>query len=409
MIEQYNYGPLIPRLPAVISLHNKIQINPHTQAKSWIKACVKEDVNLDLINDFIWAIRFLFCYRGSECTFRTYRTNIERIIQWSWFIKKKSILSISSRDVEEFLSFCQAPPDAWVNDKLVDKFYRIDEEAVPNPEWRPFQSEKSGVFLLSDSQTSLLFTSLGSFYRYLLDADIINVNPISSIRQKSKYMRSTGEMRPIRRLSPSSWLSILTYVKEKANSDIRHERTLFIFSLLYGLYLRVSELSASSRWSPVMGDFKMNENNQCWFTTVGKGNKIRKIAVSGSMLKALKRYRKNYLCMGDFPAINEITPLIGHANNPKKPITSPFNISKLVKSIFIEVADSMEKEGNSDHVNVRNATCHWIRHTAISDDVQKRPIEHVRDDAGHSSVVTTDRYINSDLKDRFLSAQKKDI
>jgi len=36
----------------------------------------------------------------------------------------------------------------------------------------------------------------------------------------------------------------------------------------------------------------------------------------------------------------------------------------------------------SDADNLQSATVHWIRHTGISDDVKKRPKEHVRDDAG---------------------------
>ena len=45
----------------------------------------------------------------------------------------------------------------------------------------------------------------------------------------------------------------------------------------------------------------------------------------------------------------------------------------------------------------------------ISEDVKTRPREHVRDDAGHSSSATTDRYIDVELQARYLSAQKKTI
>ncbi len=55
------------------------------------------------------------------------------------------------------------------------------------------------------------------------------------------------------------------------------------------------------------------------------------------------------------------------------------------------------------------ATVHWLRHTGISEDVKIRPREHVRDDAGHSSSATTDRYIDVELKARHESAQKKPL
>ncbi|MFZ8313277.1 hypothetical protein ACO1KX_13795, partial [Staphylococcus aureus] len=78
-----------------------------------------------------------------------------------------------------------------------------------------------------------------------------------------------------------------------ADVDSGHyERSLFILQCLYAMYLRISELAASDRWSPKMGDFFRDSNNDWWFKTVGKGNKFRQIAVSSPMLAALKRYRK---------------------------------------------------------------------------------------------------------------------
>ena len=59
--------------------------------------------------------------------------------------------------------------------------------------------------------------------------------------------------------------------------------------------------------------------------------------------------------------------------------------------------------------DLQSATVHWLRHTGISDDVKRRPREHVRDDAGHNSSQTTDRYIDVDLRERHQSAKNKPI
>jgi hypothetical protein len=61
----------------------------------------------------------------------------------------------------------------------------------------------------------------------------------------------------------------------------------------------------------------------------------------------------------------------------------------------------------SDAKELEAATVHWLRHTGISEDVKVRPREHVRDDAGHASMATTDRYIDSDLRERHFSGKKK--
>ena len=55
------------------------------------------------------------------------------------------------------------------------------------------------------------------------------------------------------------------------------------------------------------------------------------------------------------------------------------------------------------------ATVHWLRHTGISDDLNKRgrPIVHVRDDAGHTTSATTDLYNDAELQARHNSGKKK--
>ena len=42
--------------------------------------------------DFEAAKKFLLQYDGSKDTFNSYRREIERVIQWSWLIKEKSII-----------------------------------------------------------------------------------------------------------------------------------------------------------------------------------------------------------------------------------------------------------------------------------------------------------------------------
>ena len=59
--------------------------------------------------------------------------------------------------------------------------------------------------------------------------------------------------------------------------------------------------------------------------------------------------------------------------------------------------------------DLQSATVHWLRHTAISADVQHRPADHVRLDAGHESIITTTRYIDIDRTERHASARQKQL
>ena len=227
------------------------------------------------------------------------------------------------------------------------------------------------------------------------------------IRQKSKFIRKEPTNPVIRRLSKKEWQTVIKIAKEKAVKDKKHERTVFILSCLYGMYLRISELTASSRWTPTMGDFFKDQDGNWWFKIVGKGNKARQIAVSNDMLNALKHYRVEYLQLPAYPSLEENTPLIGHDHNYNKPMTDERTIRRLVQNCFDEAAEKMENEHPGEAQNLHLATVHWLRHTGISDDVKIHPREHVRDDAGHSSGAITDRYIDVELTARAKSAKDK--
>lgn len=372
-------------------------------------------------NDFIASIDFLESYTGSLGTFNSYRREIERLLQWAWFIVKKNLRTIKRKDIEVFVRFCQKPKKSWIGTKKVPRFIEKEGMRIPNPEWRPFiatvskAAYRKGIlpnpqnFALSPSAVKELFAILSSFYNYLLQEEYVYVNPIILIRQKSKFIRKQQGQIKIRRLSELQWQYVIKTAKELANKkpDI-HERTLFIMSALYSMYLRISELISSSRWTPTMNHFQRDSDGNWWFTTVGKGNKQRQIAVSNAMLEALKRWRK-YLKLSSLPSSADNSPLLpktkGHGS-----ITNTSYIRKIVQYCFDKAIEKLNKDGYSEEAeSLVAATVHWLRHTGISDDVKRRPREHVRDDAGHSSSVTTDKYIDIELKERHKSAKNKPI
>ena len=92
------------------------------------------------------------------------------------------------------------------------------------------------------------------------------------------------------------------------------------------------------------------------------------------------------------------------------PMTSTRPIHRIVQACFDQAIFRLEKDNHVEEADqLKSATVHWLRHTGISDDVKKRPGEHVRDDAGHSSSAITDRYIDVELRERNQSARKKNI
>lgn len=371
--------------------------------------------------DYTLAKSFLLSYRGSEATFNAYRREVERLLQWAWLIQAKPLLQLNRADIEQYLEFCQGPPKAWIGTKNVPRFIIRDGISQANPQWRPFvvsvsKAEfKNGVtpqvtqYSLSERAIRELLAINNSFFNFMIQEGHIEANPVSQLRQKSKYIRKQQSSTVIRRLSDLQWSYALETAEIMAAEKPEvHERTLFIMTALYAMYLRISELTASQRWIPKMRDFHQDLDGNWWFTTVGKGNKERIISVSNNMLAALQRYRKS-LNLTPLPSTSDMRPLL-LKNKGSGAISSTRQIRTIIQNCFDRAITRMCESGHAeDAEQLRSATVHWLRHTGISDDVKIRPREHVRDDAGHSSSAITDKYIDIELRARHASAKHKPL
>ncbi len=373
------------------------------------------------VNDFTIALTFLKNYVGSVGTFNAYRREVERLLQWSWHIAFKTLDTLKRDDIENFIRFCQRPPNAWIGLKKPPRFIESDGNRKPNPAWRPFVAtisksafKKGQVpdkknYALSNGATKDVLAILGSFYQYLLLEEYTFSNPVALMRQKSKFVQKRQGLTKVRRLSQQQWHTVIETAEwMAAGNPGAHERTLFMISALYSMYLRISELAASDRWVPTMNDFNKDHDGLWWFTTVGKGNKERQIAVSDTMLVALKRWRK-FLGLTVLPSPADDSPLIP-VHRGKGSLSNTTHIRSIVQTCFDHAIQRLAQDGNSEESELlMDATVHWLRHTGISDDVKIRPREHVRDDAGHSSSAITDKYIDIELKERHKSAKTKRI
>jgi len=382
------------------------------------------DLSLETAPDFAghdleWTAKFLHNYVGSTATYNAYRRELERLLQWAWRIACKPALGLSRDEIEAFIRFSIDPPLAWIGTKNVARFLNRDGSLVPNPAWRPFVASttktqsRNGLmpdvtrYQPSQSAVQASFAVLSSFYDYLTEEKLIEFNPVALIRQRSKFIRSQHNAPIVRRISNLQWDYVIETAEQMADAEPGvHERTLFIMNCLFAMYLRVSELVADERSVPVMGDFRRDQDRNWWFHVTGKGNKDRTIVVSDAMLAALKRYR---LARGlsPLPAVNEQTPLLMKARG-HGPVTSTRQVRRIVQDCFDAAFARMRADGlEEDAADLEAATVHWLRHTGISEDVKIRPREHVRDDAGHATMATTDRYIESDRRERHASGRKK--
>lgn len=370
--------------------------------------------------DYLAAHAFLSAYKDNNATYNAYRREVERLLHWAWQKQKLSIFKLRRAEIEAYIHFCQKPPKQWIGLSKPPRFLMKNGLRQPNPDWRPFVATVSksegdaGIkatvldHQLSEKAVREIFAVLSSFYQFSIQEDLTEVNPISLIRQKSKFIRRQQGPRKIRRLSDLQWAFVIETAEHMAQAKPQEERTLFILSALYAMYLRISELVVSERWAPKMNDFKRDQNKEWWFSTVGKGNKAREIAVSQKMLSALKRWRL-YLGLAALPSVDDQSPLLPKLQG-NGGIRSANQIRNIVQNCFDQSIVRLEAARHHEEAqNLRTATVHWLRHTGISDDVKHRPREHVRDDAGHSSGQTTDLYIDIDRRDRHRSAKHKPL
>lgn len=360
----------------------------------------------DSIEDYQLASEFLYSYRGSPDTFKTYRRELEHFLLWCWEIEKRPLNQVSRTHIEAYVEFSQQPPLTWIGNKNVSRHILKDGKKKANPEWRPYVQAR-GEYIMSQAALQSLFSVLSSFFNFMIQEGSISSNPVSQLRQKSKFLRKHQSGSNIRRLSPMQWDFVIDETLKMTEIEPeKHERSLFIMTALYAMYLRVSELVETPRWTPCMGHFQVDLEGNWWFKTVGKGNKEREISVSDAMLNALKRYRSSR-GLTELPAPGEPTPLI-HKTRGRGGITSTRQIRLIVKECFDRAIYKMEQEGFKDDAQrLRVATVHWLRHTGISEDVKHRPREHVRDDAGHGSSAITDRYIDVEKSERHATARSK--
>lgn len=365
-------------------------------------------------------MEFLKSYRNSADTFTAYRREIERVLHWAWLICKKPLKEINRNDIRDYFQFVNVPPKTWIATKTVNRFI-VNNLGLrqPNPEWRPFvirlskiarrhgmQPDKS-AYQLSNKSIEAIFAALSSLFTFLQQEEYLEVNPVSLIRQKKSYIQQQQVRKVTRKLSKLQWMSVINAAEKMATENPEHERTCFLMCTFYLLGVRISELAFVGDRIATMGSFAPDKNGLWWFTTVGKGNKIRDIAVPDELLEKLKHYRQ-HLGLPPLPSREEATPLFPKIKGKQGLGTR--QIRNIVQSVFDKAIQELQIQGKTDEAeDLATATVHWLRHTAISSDVEFRPREHIRDDAGHENPATMDKYIDTDRMARHLSAKNKKL
>lgn len=333
---------------------------------------------------------FLRAYEGSEQTFNSYRTHVERLLLWALIVRHKSIFTLKRQDAEAYLQFCRNPPTS-------QKLSALNAQA-----------DAVQVYAASKGTMNQIFSVCSSFYEFLAEDNLVSLNPFRLVKNKRDFTGNLTAEAQNRALTPLQWDYVLETAESMASAEpLRHERTLFILATLFAMYLRISDLVGRSNWEPCMGDFRQDPEGNWWYHVIGKGNKPGKIAVRDEYVdRYLRRYR-TFLGLPNLPAEKERTPLLttleGRAG------LSGRQVRTLLQSVFDNALAKMKAEGREAYEmnSLRSASAHWLRHTSATFDAPFRKAKDLQLDLRHSNLSTTqDTYYHSHDQERMHSIKR---
>ncbi len=368
-----------------------------------------------------WGKSFLE-YTGrnkSEHTYIRFRNEIERFLLWSFFIKETPIDDFRKTDILEYADFCWKPPVNWIGTSSVDRFILDNGYFRSNSKWHPYklQAPKSQTRKIIDkkkyrpSQQTLTsaFTAVIAFYKYLMGEELCFGNPAQIAKKDCRHFIVDSQVKEAKRLTEAQWQYLLDTAVHLADKEAIYERNLFVIAALKTLFLRISELSEREKWSPLMGHFWQDEDENWWLKVYGKGRKLRDTTVPSDFIPFLQRYRRTR-DLSPLPYASENTVLVEKIRGQGG--MSSRHLRRLVQQNFDYAYRKMkETEGENKAMRLKEASTHWVRHTGASMEIERgRALKDLSEDLGHASMATTDTvYVQTENKKRAESGKKRKV
>lgn len=317
---------------------------------------------------------WLLEFAHSPQTQRSYRKEAERLLLWSLIEKRKAFSSLTRDDLRDYQQFLidPQPSSRWCGPR----------KPRQNPAWRPLEGP------LSPDSVAQALSIINALFSYLVEAGYLAGNPLGLIRRQLKSRVQQKQKIVERFLEQPLWQVVVDYIQAlpqtTPHEKKQYERIRFLFSFLYLLGPRVSEVA----------NHKMNSIQQLrgkwWWCVTGKGQKTEKIPINDALLQSLIRYRQCY-GLPPLPSSEEENALFMNFNGSKR--ISANMIYRLVKKIFLDCAKAIEKTRPEFSLKLKQASTHWLRHTAITHQTDAGiELRYIKRNARHESVETTMLY-----------------
>lgn len=360
-----------------------------TNRQSSRSGIISADNDLDAVR--AWLAR----YQDSPATFSNYRKEAERLLLWSTLEQGKPLSSLTHEDLLRYQHFLNDPQPAerWVGQ-------RGRKVGRQHPDWRPFAGP------LSASSQRQTLQILNALFSWLVQAGYLQGNPLMLARQRRRHTAP----RITRLLTDELWLAVKETLRDLPETTPREQqhkaRLRWLFSLLYSLGLRISEV-CNHGMQHFFARTDAQGQSRWWLEITGKGEKTRLVPVSEELMEELARYRRFYQ-LPPAPVATEQRPLILTISGKDKPLTRAA-VHTLIKEVFRRASERLAAAGKTDDAaHLQHASAHWLRHTAGSRMADANlDLRHIRDNLGHSSLNTTSIYLHSADDLRHQNTQEK--
>ena len=329
-------------------------------------------------NNDVDAIRvWLDEFKDSPHTLRSYRKEVLRLWVWATQMLDKPLSSLTREDFQSYKSLLENPPAAWCN------------SASP----RRGAGRRLFDGPLSPRSVRQAMGILSSLFNYLVDAGYLAGNPVALIRRRgnSSGKRST---KIERYLDHALWQSVLDFIgtlPQSTRSEQQHyERARWMFRLLYGASLRVSEAAQ------VKSSDLSQRRGKWWLHVVGKGESEGDVPMSDDLMADLARYRQFY-GLSAVPSVLESTPLVMSVAGRTDKFLTPTAIYLVVKEVFRRAATALEPTDPDRADILRRASTHWLRHTSATHQADAgTDIRFIQKNLRHASIETTSIYLHAE-------------
>jgi integrase/recombinase XerD len=355
-----------------------------------------------------WLARYL---DGSRHTLESYRREGERLLLWL-AARQQTLRQMMVEDVIEYRAFLRdplprerwclqveprflddgvTPNPSWKPVRTMSRFLR---DGSPNPAWRPFVSGLSPA--ASAQAQKIVFGML----EFLASVGYLAANPMRAVRRRMPREKKEIE----RYFDQELWDWLMGFIERLPRSTRREEahyqRIRFLVGILYLTGLRISEMSAAKTTD-------LEHRRGSWWLRVplGKGAKDGKVPLPNDGLLLLRDYRQS-IGREPWPHPDLSEPLVMDVTGKGRPLTARA-LHKIVTEFFEQAA----KDASPEHAKVlRQASCHWLRHTDASHQISAGvPLIVVRDNLRHASVTTTEGYVHTNRDHQHQETQRHQL